>query len=319
MDLALDHLALKDINYNRFALMLVDNAMELTLHKFAEGKNSDNKMWEPLGKIKHDPKLVSAALGQHFEEKVKLAKAFKLISDETSDSINTLHSFRNQIYHLGMQHERILPAISLFYFRIACNVFERYEPEYFSWGSDEVLPHRAMKYFGAEPFDNPRDLYKKACTRLKEVSEGISVNMVESLSLHMQETIEHADEMIDFLSCDSPEPKDRDQVIIGCQSWPFALTDKGKAFARDKNSPAKTVAEHVEWIEQNYSWPMKNDPIPSWKKRLLSLKKEKDEHSALKKYKNFMDQTESIREQINESAALLEQHIQQQIDIARGK
>jgi hypothetical protein len=38
MDLALDQLAVNDINYKRFTLMLVDNVVEITLHQHA----SDN-------------------------------------------------------------------------------------------------------------------------------------------------------------------------------------------------------------------------------------------------------------------------------------
>lgn len=33
--LALDQLAVNDVNYKRFTLMLVDNVVELTLHKHA--------------------------------------------------------------------------------------------------------------------------------------------------------------------------------------------------------------------------------------------------------------------------------------------
>jgi hypothetical protein len=33
MDLALDQLAVNDVNYKRFTLMLVDNVVELTLHQ----------------------------------------------------------------------------------------------------------------------------------------------------------------------------------------------------------------------------------------------------------------------------------------------
>lgn len=39
LDLALDQLVIADRNYDRFAFMLVDNVVELTLHRFvARGK-----------------------------------------------------------------------------------------------------------------------------------------------------------------------------------------------------------------------------------------------------------------------------------------
>jgi hypothetical protein len=319
MDLALDNLALEDRNYKRFALILTDNAIELTLHRIAEDKNSENKQWEPLGKIKYDQKLVSAALGQHFEAKVKLAIALELIPKETGQTITILHSYRNQAYHQGIQHEEIISSLSLFYFQVVCQVLSEYKPSWFSWSSNQEIPYRARKYLGNNLWKSSQKACASAFSRLREVSEGFSLELVEDLSEHMGQVINDTDEMIDFLSSDSPEPKNRNAVVIDCQAWPFAFTDEGKAFARDNNSPAKTVFEHVEWITENYQWPTRKDPVPSWKKRLASLKKEVDNHKALKKYNDFMSQTSDIRSRINEAAIQLDQHIQQQIDMARGK
>ena len=60
-------------------------------------------------------------------------------------------------------------------------------------------------------------------------------------------------------------------------------------------------------------------PIPSWSRRAESVKCEKNKHSALKKYSDFMKQSELIREQIDESAYQLDTYIQEMIDFARGK
>src|SRR4051794_36616344 len=68
LDLALDQLAMRDRNFDRFALMLVDNVVELALHQFAQDRAGENKTSSP----KNDPKAVAQALGQHFESKVRL-------------------------------------------------------------------------------------------------------------------------------------------------------------------------------------------------------------------------------------------------------
>lgn len=319
MDLALDNLAIDDVNYKRFSLMLVDNAVELILHKFAKDKSNENRMWGELGEAQNDPKLVSAALGRHFEPKVKLAKTANLVTQEIGDTIVILHSFRNQVYHQGLQHEEVLSAIAIFYFRVACTVLSACEPNWFSRGSSQGIPYRARNSLGNSPFVNGQEICRSAFLRLEEVSRGFSLTLAEDLSAHMEQTIDYADEMIDFLSSSGPGQRDRDQVIIHCQAWPFAFTDEGKVIARKNKGPAKTVADHVEWIAQNHPWQINKDPIQSWRKRLLSLKMEKEEHRALKKYKDFMDQTESIRQQIDEAAEHLDQHIQAQIDAARGK
>ena len=68
----------------------------------------------------------------------------------------------------------------------------------------------------------------------------------------------------------------------------------------------------MEWIASNYDWPVKGDPISGWKTRYALLSNEKNEHKALKRYCDFMRQTEVIREQLNEAAAQLDGYIQQQ-------
>jgi hypothetical protein len=44
LDLALDQLAVGDRNFDRFALMLVDNVVELTLHQFAQDKANEKRL-----------------------------------------------------------------------------------------------------------------------------------------------------------------------------------------------------------------------------------------------------------------------------------
>ena len=73
------------------------------------------------------------------------------------------------------------------------------------------------------------------------------------------------------------------------------------------------------WVSAKYPWPVRTDPIASRRKRLESLKVEKDLDAALKKYCDFMRQTEDFSSKIDESASQLDTDIQQQIDVARGK
>jgi hypothetical protein len=139
------------------------------------------------------------------------------------------------------------------------------------------------------------------------------------LADHVESTIEETDHNIQFLADDSPVARTREQVIIDSQAWAFAFTEKGKTFAHENKCAAKTVGAYVQWIKENYDWQHRKDPISGWKRRFSSLQKETDPHKALMFYKNFMDQTEAIRNILSESAMHLDQHIQQQIDIARGK
>ena len=79
LDLALDQLAINDRNFDRFALMLVDNVMELTLYSFVQDKARENDMWGRMGSPRHDLKVIDKGMGQAFDGKAKAARALDLI------------------------------------------------------------------------------------------------------------------------------------------------------------------------------------------------------------------------------------------------
>lgn len=319
LDLALDQLAVADRNFDRFALMLVDNVVELTLHRFIQDKASENEMWGRVGEPKHDPKTIEKALGQNFDNKAKGARKLGLFDEVHCESILNLHAFRNTSYHKGLRHEGILHSLAIFYFRNACDLLSKYEPRGWSWSSNDKISYRARKYLGEPRIGDHRKVYLAAYKRLDQVASSMDCRLVEDLAADMQFAIDMTDKAISFLANDGPEKKTRDAVIVDAQAWPFAFTDDAKEFAKARGCPAKTIGAFVEWIALNYEWPERTDPIPRWGARFNSLAEENNEHSALKRYCDFMKQTEDIRSLITESAAQLDAYIQQQIDIARGK
>lgn len=163
-------------------------------------------------------------------------------------------------------------------------------------------------------------MFNSAYLRLDEVAATMGEDLVGDLSADMFKTIESIDESITFLTENSPDKMSRDEVIIDAQAWPVAFTDEAREFARLNGCLENCEGGlFVDWIVKNYDWPVKKDPIPSWRSRLETLVKERDYHKALKKYCDFMRQTEDIRFYINESAVQLDSYIQQQVDAARGK
>ena len=319
LDLALDQLAVRDRNFDRFAIMLVDNAVELSLHHHAQDRSYENDIWGQVDKPKHDTKLISRALGQNFDVKVKLGRETGLISDELADSLLYLHAFRNTSYHRGLRHEGILHSLAIFYIENACSLLQKYKPFFWASSSRDIISHRATKYIGSVNILYEKDSFSKAWGRLAEVANAIPANLVQDLAMDMLSTIESYDSAIQFLADDSPEPQTRKEAVINSQAWKFAFSEEGKAFARDNGCPEISVKGHVDWLIEHYRWPITEDPIPSWRRRLESLKKETNKHKALKKYSDFMRQTEMIRDQIDESATQLDGHIQHLVDVARGK
>ncbi|WP_018441917.1 hypothetical protein [Trinickia symbiotica] len=318
LDLALDQLALKDRNFDRFALMLIDNVVELTLHQHAHDIHLDAGLHPPDDGSRVDPKIIAAALGPHFDAKVKLARATGFATGELADTVQYLHGFRNTAYHRGARREGILRALALFYARSACELLGEYRPPYFMSISMDCLPHRAVKYLGATEQLLPSDAYKLAWQRLGAVATHLGNTLIADLSADLEKTVLRADEQLTFLAVNTtPAGITRNQAVLDCQVWPFAYSDEGQAFAAAHGGPDPSAPGYIGWIEQHYRWPCRADPIPSWRKRSASLASERNCHAALKKYCEFMNQTEELRTAIDTSAAELDAHIQNAIDSMR--
>lgn len=315
LDFALDHISLQDTNYKRLALMLIDNAVELALHQHAE--ESKRWEWDARDNSPEHQKAVSEALGQRFDSKVKFGRISGLIGEETAQSINTLHSYRNQLYHQGVMYEGILHALAVFYFRIACNLLAALPIRGFSWSSNHRIPLRAIKYIGNPRFPDPRKMFPLVWARLKEVSEGIKFDLVADLHAALTELTEETDRLLNYLAEGHPEKPSRDELVRDAQAWRIAFTDEGKRFASTHSCREETVGGYVKWLGQNYSFAFRNDPVPGWKERLASFGRERDPHAALRKYQEFVNQTQSVREAVEASVASLDAEIDRQIDAAR--
>ena len=319
LDLAADQLAVGDRNFDRFAMMLIDNVVELTLHSHAREKARENETWRHESAPKNDPKVVAAALGQSFEAKIQLARATSMIPAAVAQSIQYLHRFRNTAYHQGQRHEGILHALAVFYFQNACSVLEGFKPQWWSSGSGDHISHRAIKYLGTPKLFDHGDTMPYACARLRQVGNSLGLTLGVDLHTDMEKTIDLVDEQINFLASDEPRPTSRMEAIIAAQAWPFAFSEQGKQWARDNGCPMETGGGYVDWLSSKYAWQIRTDPIASWRRRLKSLAEEKSLDAALKKYCDFMHQTEDFRSQLDESASQLDSYIQQQIDFDRGK
>lgn len=319
LDLAIDQLAVRDRNFDRFALMLVDNVVELVLHQHAKDNVMMGRALESNKKLKPEWKTAVAATGQSFDAKVRYARETAMISAATADSIQYLHSFRNSAYHQGSRHEGILHSLAVLYFQAACAVLSAYKPLFYSIYSGDKISHRAVKYLGKPDLFGQKDAFVRASARLTDVAESLGENLIDDLQADMLSTIEQIDHWLDFISENDPDHPSRDEAVRRGQAWPCAWTEKAKDFAKANGCKASNMGEYVEWLGHNYKWQIKTDPIASWKTRHNSLKKEKNKDAALKKYCDFMKQTEEFREALDESVSHLDGYIQEQIDCAREK
>ena len=321
LDLALEHVSKRDVHNARFGLMLTDNAIELVFHQMAKEKAGYLKVFSHLRDTYPHQTALDKALGRSFDDKVKFAKLEGNLSKQVAQTVNIMHNFRNEIYHVGLQHESILPNLALFYLDVACGYLRNYKPRGLGWASNQKLPERAKKYFHRTSFiPGSMEDFEKGCTALANACGHDTAETIAVLADHMDEVVQNQDTCIDIVAGGvyKGQQTTRDKAVIDSQTWPLAFSEEGKSFSV-KHGWTGNVLALVEWLAANYPLSFHGDPVPSWQKQAAKLRAQKNPHAALAHYHSFMIETASLREAILESAGQVEAEIDAAIDRARGK
>lgn len=325
LDLALEHVSKGDANNARFGLMLTDNVVEITLHKLATDKRQALKRESPtiIGQPRYEHQAeLDGALSQNFKPKVKFATILGALSAEEGDSLAALHSVRNEVYHVGVRHEEVLPAISRFGFYLACTFLGRYQPPFFSWSSTLQVPERARKYLtghGIMP-GAPAD-YPAACARLASNTNFKASDLVGALATHMEHLVDQTDAAIHAIANDGPRRMSRDDAVRETQAWDLTFNDEGKKavreFAQQRSWKPKNYPEMIAGLVRDYPFKIKGDPVAGWRNRAKALETEANPHKALRKYQDFLAQTGDIRALLDESHSQVDQYVEGQIERAQ--
>lgn len=321
LDLALEHISKRDVHNARFGLMLTDNAVELILHQIAADKQRKLKLYRSQTETFTHQKALDKAVLRNFADKVAFARSEGRISSAEATTLNIMHEFRNEVYHVGLSHEDILHALAEFYFFMACGVIGRYHVPFLSWGMNLELPARAKKYFkGPQFFPCERDDFKAACTSLAQSCNHEDANLVAALADHLDRVIDHQNTCVDVVAggvYDSQKTT-RDDAVMGCQSWSLACSNEGRKFATQNNWSVGRPGALADYLADNYPFKFRGDPIRSWERQAKRLRAKRNGHAALAHYNSFMLETAVLRDQLEQTAGLVEAEIDNLIESARG-
>ncbi|WP_084368563.1 hypothetical protein [Rhizobium sp. RU36D] len=322
MDLALEHIERGSVHDARFGLMLTDNALELAMHELAKSKSAELESWYGREQGYPHKKELEEARGRVFEAKLKFAKLEGLVTEEQARTIALMHDFRNELYHVGLQHEAILPAISSFYFAVACEILANYPMNGFFYPFNIQLPERSKKYFNSRKY-SPGEIgdFARACQTMLTRCGHKKGETIRALVDHMDQIIDDADTYLDIVARGvyAGQEKTRDEAIVYYQVWPLSFSREGLTFAKENGFSGATRIELIEWLGKKYPLAFKKDPIKGWRQQVIRLRSKGNAHAALETYVSFMEKTASVREMLYEIAAAAEAEIDRQVDEYRDR
>lgn len=320
LDLALDQLVLNDRNHDRFALILIDNAAELALRARIRNIADTEPVRNSLISVDDYQKRLRRALRREFDEKVKFGVSAGWLSQEQGDAILGLHGFRNTSYHQGHRHEGVLHSVSVSYLRLVCEFLVKNETRsYSSYGSD-AISYRAMKYLGRPGCTHSLATLTDAFQKVLDVSSTFGDSLIHDLASDLDSAIEAANTSISFISSSSDSPERRDWAVVFAQAFVFTQDDDANEKAQAMGFDPLKDKQLFDWLIDDYrKWPFLRDPVPNWRNRLRSLRSEKSANKAIKKYCDFMKQTNDIRLTLEEVESEIDGYIDLQAEILRGK
>jgi len=185
--------------------------------------------------------------------------------------------------------------------------------------SSDRVSYRALKYLGMPSYSYSTKHFTAAFRRLEEISVTLGDTLIRDLASDMSSTIESSDSSISFISCSDDTPERRDWPVVFAQTFVFTQDEDAEEKAADLGYNKAGGKRLFDWLLEDYRWQVSMVPIPGWRNRLKSLRAEASPWRALKKYCDFMEQTNDIRLTLYEVESEIDSYIELQSDILRGK
>ena len=344
-ELATDH----PIN-NRLALILIDNATELILHRqctyrlawdrrvsslsealksAAKARSLEGKveLSGDLGALIMTPKQRVRAKGKHLDGRLKVLEEMGDLTSAERRFIAIAHGYRDELYHVGLTHDDIIRAIAGHYFLLCCSLFVRMD-NLGLWGltisSSDTYTDVAKRYLPMhdghiDPFNIDNEtLAGKLVGALPDEIPTLANALANKARSSIAEVVEN----FRFLVRDNPFDFDEKEMLEVAQ-WQKDLTE---------------ALEHADveglWADPNYqesyiavateleaTWKQRHSSIPRerWMQRAGAIERTVDPLTAMDSYQSLRTDMSYLEEAIQSAAEDLDQWIQHEIDKARGK
>lgn len=341
-ELAVDH----PIN-NRLALILIDNAVELLLHRECTDllqedtlKSNLKKMELALRRAPNAQELFpdgaavdyatltrkqrTLAGGDSMPGKVKVLVDLGKLTCPEGQFIKAVHGYRNQLYHVGLRYDDIIRALAGRYFLLCSNLLVRLRPKGITYSSRDTYTEVAERYLPIRDgmvFLEDVD-FEELSRKLRCALPDAIPDLPEILAKFAIESIDEIEKGFNFLIQDNPINLGSKELLKVVQ-W---RTDLEKKLEKNEISGLwadPSYREEVDEVATNLrsDWRQRYFSLPTarWRDRANAIGAESCSYTAMHSYQQLRNDMAYLEEAIQSAAEELDRWIQTQIDIARGK
>lgn len=320
LDLSARQLLPNTPSFDRFSLILSDNIIELMLYEKCREAFLHDKGWHSYGNWwggegRYSPAFQADILGQHFERRPKFCRTLGVISEEELEFILILHSYRNEVYHVGIRHNDVLHALAWQYHEFACDLFARICPIYRIWRVGEKLSDAVKTHLPGGPESASTE---EAAVSLKGLKPSLPAPFSELISSAILERVE---EFAGWLWYIADEDEGKEERALRDAQFHVHMYGKSSQYT-DELSKIQDVAEYtafVSKVREEWRPEYTKNPTHRFETRAKALRSESNPLIAVKKFQKLCDDLEPIANVIGEVATIKDNYEQMEMDIRRGK
>lgn len=303
---------------SRFALILIDNVVELILHRACTQEISRDNLWIKLGKPKYSSKDRSDAMGKIFDRKVNFLVRLNKIARAEAEFIKICHKYRNELYHTGLKYELILWDLSMDYYEIALALLQNVNPNDF-YSSGVVTTRIVKKHTGNRPFRVIDDV-GFICKSLRGTLPSRSTTLACILSESAVNRVKAIREDLHFLLANDPEERTERTTLYELQLYDYLNSEDAlvEAVLKKARTQSQRVAA-VNYLGTVWQPRYATNPLTSFLKKAEKIASSSSPLTALSAFEIFRGEIAYIARLIDEAASALDESIQVAIDLARGK
>ena len=313
---------IRRVPHLRLAFLLLDNAVEVMLHREVESETSlqdvnvamqvqmhriqsfhgDRPEFMALmsdieARVITDRKM--GDLEERFRTKVNFLAERKRLDPPVATIVKKLHRYRNDLYHRLQLRREVLEPATLIYFDVACAVLANWHFQR-SWSSTESYEDLAR--FGVTThalFDE--DITAHVASQLRD-SVGMHVSAIRTaLSDHLDGRLDDLEETVSMVRAAMPDeyddPDDVYRIVQG--DWKNELL------------PPSELRKH--------RFPVLGRKLPLWRRQVASLTDISERYAMYARYAAIEDDFESFEAEASALYEAIDRLVQQAVDEERGK
>lgn len=322
LDLAGKQLEHVHPSYARFALLLVDNMVELMLHRQCREAVRADDLLRLISEPKYDAKEREKVLGHHIDAKIKFCRKLEIIDQDEFDFIRTAHEYRNELYHVGMRHDDLLYPLAWEYHSLACILFAKLKVRGYEWRTDDQRSEAARKHWptDASPFLANGSAFSYASASLLATKPPLLTAFADQVATYATRAVQDVDDALDFLVHENPNRLSEAEVLQDVQFNGFIRSEAGEIALGLPPKPSPDVyLKRVTEVRANWTAAYKLRPTPRWRRRAEGLARLSSSADVLRRYVSLRNEMKRLEGTVFGAAADLDGWIQHQIDVARGK